>query len=104
MSNQTNISSEFIQKAARILKTLGHPNRIKIVEFLETGEKTVGEIQQELDIQQPIVSQHLKVMNDREIVTHRQEGTHYFYSLANNYIIKILNSMNDVQEKPGAGE
>ena len=104
MDNQTNISSEFIQKTAKILKTLGHPNRIKIVEFLETGEKTVGAIQRELDMQQPIVSQHLKVMNDRGMVTHRKEGTHYFYSLSNNFIIKILNSMNDVQEKPDSGE
>ncbi len=102
--NQTNISWEFIQKAARILKTLGHPNRIKIVKFLEDGEKTVGEIQRGLNMRQPIVSQHLKVMNDRGIVTHRQEGTHYFYSLANNFTIKILNSMNEVLAKPDSGE
>ena len=38
------ISTEFIQMAARILKTLGHPDRIKIVEYLEDGEKTVGQI------------------------------------------------------------
>ena len=48
-TDQTKISPEFIQMAARILKTLGHPDRIKIVEYLEDGEKTVGQIHKELD-------------------------------------------------------
>ena len=102
--NQTKISPEFIQNAARILKTLGHPDRIKIVEYLENGEKTVGQIHRDLELQQPIVSQHLKVMHDRDIVIFRQEGTRYFYSLANNFIIKILNCMSDVQGKLNSGE
>ena len=100
----TNISSEFIQTAARILKTLGHPDRIKIVKFLEEGEKTVGQIQREFNLLQPITSQHLKVMYDRDIVTFRQEGTRYFYSLANNFIIKILDCMSEVQDKLNSGE
>ena len=104
VSNQTKISPEFIQNAARVLKTLGHPDRIKIVEFLEDGEKTVGQIHRDLKMQQPIVSQHLKVMYDRDIVTFRQEGTRYFYSLANNFITKILNCMSEVQAKLDSGE
>ena len=87
-TDQTKISPEFIQNAARVLKTLGHPDRIKIVEFLENGEKSVSQIHKELEMHQPIVSQHLKVMYDRGIVTNRQDGTRYFYSLANEFIIK----------------
>ena len=98
------ISPEFIQMAARILKTMGHPDRIKIVEFLEGGEKTVGQIQREFNLLQPVTSQHLKVMYDRDIVTFRQEGTRYFYSLANNFIIKILDCMSEVQKKLDSGE
>jgi ArsR family transcriptional regulator len=92
------ISTEFIQMAARILKTLGHPDRIKIVEYLEDGEKTVGQIQREFNLLQPVTSQHLKVMFDRDIVTFRQEGTRYYYSLANKFIFKILDCMADAQE------
>jgi ArsR family transcriptional regulator len=98
------ISTEFIQMAARILKTLGHPDRIKIVEFLEDGEKTVGQIQREFNLLQPVTSQHLKVMHDRDIVTFRQEGTRYYYSLANKFITKILDCMSEVQEKLDSGE
>jgi ArsR family transcriptional regulator len=104
VSNQTKISPEFIQNAARVLKTLGHPDRIKIVEYLDDGEKTVGQIHRDLNMHQPIVSQHLKVMHDRDIVTFRQEGTRYFYSLANNFITKILNCMSEVQAKLDSGE
>ncbi|MAE09683.1 MAG: transcriptional regulator [Candidatus Marinimicrobia bacterium] len=104
VSATSKISTKFIQTAARILKTLGHPDRIKIVEFLEDGEKTVGQIQRELNLLQPVTSQHLKVMYDRNIVTFRQKGTRYFYSLANNFIIKILDCMSEVQEKLDTGE
>ena len=104
VTNQTKISPEFIQNAARVLKTLGHPDRIKIVEFLDDGEKTVGQIHRNLDRHQPIVSQHLKVMYDRGIVTYRQDGTRYFYSLSNEFIFKILDCMTDAQEKITKGE
>ena len=103
-TDQTKISPEFIRNAARVLKTLGHPDRIKIVEFLENGEKSVSQIHKELEMHQPIVSQHLKVMYDRGIVTNRQDGTRYFYSLANEFIIKILDCMADAQEKITKGE
>ncbi|MBT5749275.1 MAG: helix-turn-helix transcriptional regulator, partial [Candidatus Marinimicrobia bacterium] len=63
------------------------------------GEKTVGQIHRELEMLQPIVSQHLKVMFDRGIVINRQEGTRFFYALANEFIFKILDCMADAQEK-----
>lgn len=96
---QSKISPEFIQKAAKILKSLGHPDRLKIVEYLESGEKTVGQIQRELKLIQPIVSQHLKKMYDRKIVDFRQDGTRYYYSLANDFIYKILHCMSEAQNK-----
>ena len=104
VSNQTKISPEFIQNAARVLKTLGHPDYIKIVEYLEDGEKTVGQIQREFNLLQPVTSQHLKVMYDRDIVTFRQEGTRYFYSIGNEFIFKILDCMADAQDKITKGE
>jgi len=102
--SQSKISPEFIQKASQILKSLGHPDRLKIVEYLETGEKTVGQIHRELDLIQPIVSQHLKKMLEKGIVDFRQEGTRYYYSLANDFIIKILQCMSDAQDKIFKGE
>jgi hypothetical protein len=43
-------------------------------------------------------------MHDRDIVTFRQEGTRYYYSLANKFITKILDCMSEVQEKLNSGE
>ncbi len=102
--SQSKISPEFIQKASQILKSLGHPDRLKIVEYLENGEKTVGQIHRELELIQPIVSQHLKNMYERGIVDFRQEGTRYYYSLANEFIFKILQCMSDAQNKILEGE
>jgi hypothetical protein len=43
-------------------------------------------------------------MFDRDIVTFRQEGTRYYYSLANKFITKILDCMSEVQDKLNSGE
>jgi DNA-binding transcriptional ArsR family regulator len=57
-----------------------------------------------LDIVQPAVSQHLKRMHERDILAYSREGTRHYYSLANKFIIKILNCMSEVQKKLNSGE
>lgn len=98
------ISIAFINTASRILKILGHPDRLKIVEFLQSEEKTVGRIQAEIGLPQPIISQHLKVMLEVGIVIYRREGTRYYYSLANKFIFKILDCLSEFQDEVKFGE
>jgi DNA-binding transcriptional ArsR family regulator len=45
---------EKVEKAAQVLKTVAHPLRLKIVDLLERGEMTVGEIQNALGISQSL--------------------------------------------------
>jgi len=98
------ISVQFLQSASRIIKALGHPTRLKIVEFLKTGEKSVGEIQEHIDRIQPVTSQHLSVMKDRGIVISRRKGTTIYYSISNAFISKILDCIFECQAKIQSGE
>lgn len=67
------------QKAAGIFKTLGDENRIRILQMLCTGEKCACKLLDELNISQPTLSHHMKILCDAGIVTGRKEGkwTHY---------------------------
>jgi ArsR family transcriptional regulator len=59
---------------AEFFKALGHPVRIRILELLVDGERSVQELQEALALDQPIVSQHLASLRAKSIVKARKEG------------------------------
>jgi len=66
---------------AEFFKTLGHPVRIRILEILIGGERSVQDLQEALDLEQPIVSQHLAMLRAKNIVRARKEGTTVWYTV-----------------------
>jgi ArsR family transcriptional regulator len=84
------VSPGVLQRAAEIIKLLGHPERLKIVEVLEEGEATVTEIQDALGLPQAIVSQHLAKMRGAEIVAARRDGVHVYYRIREAKVPHIL--------------
>jgi len=80
-----------LARAADIIKLLGHAERLKIVEVLESSEATVTEIQDALDLPQAIVSQHLAKMRGCDIVAARRDGNHVYYRIVEPKVHHILN-------------
>lgn len=60
---------------------LGDPNRRAIVELLQPGERSVGEIAERLPISRPAVSQHLRVLREAGLVADEVRGTRHIYRL-----------------------
>ena len=56
-------------KAAEVLKALGHPIRIRIIALLCEGECTVGAMAEALGATQPVVSQQLRILRLRDLVS-----------------------------------
>jgi len=79
-----------IERAAEILKTVAHPLRLRIVELLEAGEKSVNELKALLGVTQPLTSQHLSQMRMRGVLGSRREGTLIYYSIANPDVVKVI--------------
>lgn len=75
---------------ADFFRALAHPTRIRILEVLGTGERSVQELQQELDLEQPIVSQQLAILRGKNVVTPRKMGTTVRYALSDPLITKLL--------------
>ena len=67
------------KKIAIVFKAFCDENRVKIVEMLKTGEKCACKILEELNVTQPTLSHHMKILCDSGIVLGRKEGkwTHY---------------------------
>jgi DNA-binding transcriptional ArsR family regulator len=76
---------------SEILKALGHPVRLQIVEGLCRGpECNVNSMVDRLKIPQSTVSQHLGILKNRGIITARKNGVQTCYFLSNERVKKIL--------------
>jgi ArsR family transcriptional regulator len=84
------IEPSALAKAAEVIKVVGHPDRLRILEFLEEEERAVGEIQDELGLAQAIVSQHLAKMRGSGIVEARRDGIHVYYHIIEPKVRHIL--------------
>lgn len=62
-------------------KAMGDPNRLLILEHLRQGELCACKILEELQIGQPTLSHHMKILLDAELVRGRKEGKWMHYTL-----------------------
>ena len=81
---------------ADFFRALAHPIRIRILEVLGTGERSVQDLQQALGLEQPIVSQQLAILRGKNIVTPRKLGTTVRYALSDPLITKLLSVAREI--------
>jgi len=79
---------------AKIFHALSDPARLDIIDFLRSGEKCVCEIIPHVDLIQPVVSRHLKILKDCGLLKYRKEGTRRLYSVADHRIFEIIDAVN----------
>jgi len=75
---------------ARFFRALAHPVRIRILEVLVQGSRTVQELQHALDLDQPIVSQQLAVLRNQNILTAEKERSAVRYALRDPLVGDLL--------------
>ncbi len=75
-----------LDEATRLFKTLGDSNRVRIVHLLMGSEMCATEILEQLEISQPTLSHHMKLLTDADLVKSRREHTMTFYSLNKEYV------------------
>jgi ArsR family transcriptional regulator len=79
-----------VGKRIDLLKVIAHPARIKILEDLVLGVKCVSDFEDSLDISQPNVSQHLKLLRSHHIVDYFVDGRLKCYFLKEPLIPDLL--------------
>ncbi|MBQ7782754.1 MAG: winged helix-turn-helix transcriptional regulator [Oscillospiraceae bacterium] len=70
------------EKIAVIFKAFCDENRIKILQLLTDGEKCACKLLEALNITQPTLSHHMKILLDSGIVNGRREGKWMYYSIS----------------------
>lgn len=84
------------KRIAEIFKALSDENRVEILIMLSKGEKCACKLLEELEVSQPTLSHHMKILCDSKLVNARKEGRWMHYSLSQEGINEISNYLSDV--------
>ena len=90
------INDEKYKRRAAIIKAVGHPARLAMVDALLEGEKCVCELQELVGSHISTVSKHLAVLRNAGLVSERKEGLRVYYSLRAPCMVRFLDCVEEV--------
>ncbi len=79
-----------LDSAGELLRALAAPIRIAIVLQLRESQRCVHELVDSLDVPQPLVSQHLRILKAAGVVTGERTGREVMYRLADHHLAEIV--------------
>lgn len=88
------IDLETLERVAPIIRSVAHPLRLRILDFLEHagGPRTVTEIVAVCgDVGQAVVSQQLRILKDQGVLSAKREGSYVRYGIADRSVLLLLN-------------
>ncbi len=83
-------------QAAQLLKALANENRLMILCFLDGKELSVSELNENLDLSQSALSQHLAVLRRDGLVNTRRCSQTIYYSLAGDTASRVIRTLHDM--------
>jgi ArsR family transcriptional regulator len=79
-----------LSRAAELFKALSDPSRLKIINALLLAEMCVCDLGVLLDMSQPAVSHHLRVLRQTQLVKHRRDGKIVYYTLEDEHVHNVF--------------
>ena len=90
------MEADLLRRRARVLKAMGHPSRLAILDAIANGEKCVGELQAVVGSDLSTVSRHLAVLKNAGIIDDRKQGLQVFYSLRVPCVLNFFDCVDAV--------
>lgn len=90
------LKQELVNLEANFCSGLGDPTRLLVLYSLFERNKNVSELIEELNISQPNISRHLKILRDKHLVKYSKEGTSVTYELTDPKIIQALDLLREI--------
>lgn len=91
------------RKTAEMFKAFCDENRLQILQLLRGGEKCACRLLEELQISQPTLSHHMKILCDAGVVNGRKEGKWMHYSISDEGLDRAAECLKKLAEHDGKG-
>jgi DNA-binding transcriptional ArsR family regulator len=88
--------AEHIELAARAMKAMAHPLRLKILCVLGGTEVSVQDIVEAVGTSQSNISQHLAILRDKGVLRARKDANRVFYRVGDERTLQLLGMMREV--------
>ena len=95
LSATSRIDSRILERAARVIRVIGHPLRLRLLEELEGGERHVSELVVTTGASQAIVSQQLGILRSEGVVDARRDGARVYYRIIEPKVSMILQCIRE---------
>jgi ArsR family transcriptional regulator len=87
---------EHIEQAARAMKAMSHPLRLKILCVLGNDEASVQDIVEAVGTSQSNVSQHLGILRDKGVLDARKDANRVYYRVSDERTLALIGMMREV--------
>jgi ArsR family transcriptional regulator len=84
-----------LDRASRVIRVIGHPMRLRLLELLETRERNVTELVLAVGVSQATVSQHLRILRAEGVVGDRRDGPRVYYTITEPKVSRILDCIRE---------
>ncbi|MEK6727702.1 MAG: metalloregulator ArsR/SmtB family transcription factor [Candidatus Omnitrophota bacterium] len=91
-----NMEEKIFQLHAEVCKSMANSTRLKIMNILREGEKSVEDLRKRLGLPKANLSQHLSILRQRRIVSTRRAGLNIYYKIANPKMTKACDILREV--------
>lgn len=88
--------AEHIELAARAMKAMAHPLRLKILCVLGANEVSVQDIVEAVGTSQSNISQHLAILRDKGVLRARKDANRVYYRVGDERTLQLLGMMREV--------
>ena len=93
---ESRVTRERAEAASSFMKSLANPNRLMIACALVEGERSVGDLETELGLRQPSLSQQLAELRESGVVEARREAKQVFYRISDQRAIALLATLHRI--------
>lgn len=87
---------EHIERAARALKAISHPLRLKTLCVIGSGEVSVQDIVEAVGTSQSNISQHLAILRDKNVLRARKDANRVYYRVSDERTLQLIGMMREV--------
>src|SRR5665213_1707493 len=87
------LPEDLAELIARRFRALGDPMRVRILDLLREGERSVNELAAQLGAGQQNVSKHLALLADSGMVARRKQGNHVYYRIADEGVFALCDQV-----------
>lgn len=87
------MKDEQIEAMSKLLKSMSHPIRLKILCILQDGELSVGDIREQVKTTNANVSQHLTILRNQGIIDYRKDANFIYNQITDHRILELIQKM-----------